>query len=244
MDIKDKRVVVTGGSSGIGLALAHAFAKAGANVFITGRRASSLDEAAAGHRGLVPVVCDVTVDDQVIALKQTVDAAGGADVLVNNAGVMEFFNILDGYPLEKQIQEIHIDAIGPLRMVHHFLPSMLQRNATIINVSSGIAYVPFAQAPVYSGAKAFLHAWTQCLRAQLRDTSVRVVELLPPVVDTPLAEGFGTAFPRMQPEKLAAALMRGLKRGDVEIAPGISTPLKWLSRLLPPVAFRQMNKTA
>jgi uncharacterized oxidoreductase len=69
-----------------------------------------------------------------------------------------------------------------------------------------------------------------------------VVELLPPVVDTPLAKGIDTPFPPMPPGELAAALMRGLRRGDVEIAPGISTPLKWLSHLLPPVAFRQMNK--
>ncbi len=146
MDFEDKRVIVTGGSSGIGLALAHAFAKGGASVFITGRRAKALQEAAAGHPGLVPVVCDVTVDDQVIALKEKVDAAGGADVLVNNAGVMAFFDILDGYPLEEQIKEVAIDAIGPIRMIHHFLPALLERDTTIINVSSGIAYVPFAKA--------------------------------------------------------------------------------------------------
>lgn len=128
-------------------------------------------------------------------------------------------------------------------MIHHFLPSMLKRDAMIINVSSGLAYVPFAQTPVYSAAKAFVHAYTQCLREQLRGTSVRVVELLPPVVDTPLAQGIDTPFARMAPEKLAAALMRGLSRGEVEIAPGISTTLKWMSRLLPGFAFRQMNKT-
>jgi uncharacterized oxidoreductase len=243
MDFKDKRVIVTGGSSGIGLALAHAFEEAGASVFITGRRAKALEEAASGHPRILPVVCDVTIDDQVIALKETVDAAGGADALVNNAGVMEFFNILDGFPLEEQIKEVNIDAVGPIRMIHHFLPSMLKRDAMIINVSSGLAYVPFAKAPVYSAAKAFIHAYTQCLREQLRGTSVRVVELLPPVVDTPLAQGIDTPFARMPPDKLAAALMHGLRRGKVEIAPGISSALKWLNRLLPPIAFKQMNKT-
>ena len=242
MDFEGKRVIVTGGGSGIGLALAHAFAKEGATVFITGRRAKALEEAAAGHPRLVPVVCDVTVDARVIALRETVEAAGGADVLVNNAGVMAFFDVQSGYPLEEQIQEIDIDAVGPIRMIHHFLPTLLRRDATIVNVSSGLAYVPFARAPVYSAAKAFVHAYTQCLREQLRGTSVRVVELLPPVVDTPMAQGIDTPFARMPPEELAAALMRGLRRGKVEIAPGISTPLKWLGRLLPPIAFRQMNK--
>lgn len=242
MNVKNKRVIVTGGGTGIGLAVARAFAAEGATVFITGRRARPLEEAAASQPAFVPVVCDVTVDDQVIALKQTVDAAGGADVLVNNAGVMALFKIIDGYPLEEQMREIEIDAVAPIRMIQHFLPSMLKRDATIINVSSGLAYVPFANAPVYSAAKVFVHAYTQCLREQLRGTSVRVVELLPPVVDTPLAQGIETPFPRMPPEKLAAALMHGLGRGHAEIAPGISTPLKWMSRLLPTIAFRQMNK--
>ena len=244
MEFKQKRVIVTGGSSGIGLALARAFAAEGATVFITGRRADALEAAAASHPNLIPVVCDVTDDAQVIALKETVDAAGGADLLVNNAGIMVFFNLLDGSSLETQLHEIEVDVVGPIRMIEHFLPSLLGRDATIINVSSGIAYVPFARAPVYSGAKAFLHAYTRCLREQLRGTSVRVVELLPPVVDTPLAEGIETPFARMPPEALAAALIRGLRRGNSEIAPGVSSPLRWMARLSPGLAFRQMNKTA
>jgi uncharacterized oxidoreductase len=242
MDIKDKRVIVTGGGSGIGLELALAFVRNGATVYITGRREKPLTDAAAANAGLIPVVCDVTIDEHVISLKELVDAAGGADILVNNAGVMEFFNVLDGFPLEKQIKEIDIDVVGPIRMIQNFLPSMVERESTIINVSSGLAYVPFARAPVYSGAKAFVHAYTQSLREQLKGTSVRVVELLPPVVDTPLAAGIESPFTRMPPEKLASELMRGLARGKVEIAPGVSTPLKWLSRLLPPIAFQQMNK--
>ena len=167
---------------------------------------------------------------------------GRLDVLCNNAGVMDFFSVLDDHPLARQVEEIDIDAIGPIRMVHYFLPSLLKREATIINISSGLAYVPFAKAPVYSAAKAFLHAYTQCLREQLKATSVRVVELLPPVVDTPMAAGVPSPIQRMPPDVLADALMKGLRRGKTEIAPGISTPLKWMSRLLPTVAFRQMNK--
>jgi uncharacterized oxidoreductase len=242
MDYKGKRVIVTGGSSGIGLAVAQAFAREGASVYITGRRLKPLEDAAATHPGLIPSVCDVTVEDQVVALQNKVEADGGVDILVNNAGVMAFFSVLDEFPLEEQIKEIEIDVVGPIRMIHHFLPAMLKRKSTIINVSSGIAYVPFAKAPVYSGAKAFVHAYTMCLREQLRDTSVRVVELLPPVVDTPLAAGIKSPFPRMPPKKLAAALMRGLRSGTLEVAPGISTPLKWMNRLIPPIAFHQMNK--
>lgn len=242
MNFQQKQVIVTGGSQGIGLALAQAFAAEGATVFITGRQAEKLEAAASTHPNLIPVVCDVTVDAQIVALKETVDAAGGADILINNAGIMVFFDVLDGFPLEEQLHEIEIDVVGPIRMIEHFLPALREREATIINVSSGLAYVPFAKAPVYSGAKAFLHAYTRCLREQLRGTSVRVVELLPPVVDTPLAEGIETPFARMPPDTLAAALLRGLRHGKVEIAPGVSKPLNWLARLAPGIAFRQMNK--
>ena len=242
MQFRDKHALVTGGGSGIGLAISRAFVKAGARVTITGRDARRLEAVVQAHPGMSAKVCDVTDDTAIQGLHNMLRAEGGVDILVNNAGVMDFFSVLDDHPLARQVEEIDIDAIGPIRMVHYFLPSLLKREATIINISSGLAYVPFAKAPVYSAAKAFLHAYTQCLREQLKATSVRVVELLPPVVDTPMAAGVPSPIQRMPPDVLADALMEGLRRGKTEIAPGISTPLKWMSRLLPTVAFRQMNK--
>lgn len=241
MHITGKRVLITGGGSGIGLALTRAMVDAGADVHITGRDQAKLRRVAAEHARITAHACDVVDDDAVGRLRDTMVAGGGVDMLINNAGVMAFFKILDGYPLREQVKEIEIDAVGPIRMIEHFLPSMLDRKSTIINVSSGLAYVPFAPTPVYSAAKAFVHAYTRCLREQLRGTSVRVVELLPPVVDTPLAAGIDTPFPRMPPEKLAAALMRGLRRGKTEIAPGISGPLRWMGRVSPGLAFRLLN---
>lgn len=237
-----KRVLITGGGSGIGLALTRALVDAGADVHITGRDQARLSRVAAEHDRITAHACDVVDDHAVRRLRDTMVAGGGIDMLINNAGVMAFFRILDAYPLGEQIKEIDIDAIGPIRMIHHFLPSMVERESTIINVSSGLAYVPYARAPVYSAAKAFVHAYTLCLREQLRGTSVRVVELLPPVVDTPLAAGIETPFPRMPPEKLAAALMRGLRHGKTEIAPGISGPLGWMARVSPRLALWQLNK--
>lgn len=241
MDLAGSRVVVTGGSSGIGLALARVLAEAGGSVVITGRSEARLQEAAALHPGLTPVVCDVTREDQVAALREHMDREGGTDILVNNAGVMHFFDVTKGFPLESQLQEIDIDVAGPVRLVHHFLPGMLKRASTIVNVSSGLAWVPYAAAPVYSGSKAFVHAWTRSLRAQLAGTSVRVVELLPPVVDTPLADGLEPSFSRMPPRTLATAFLRGLERGDNEIAPGQSGPLRWMARLAPGFIFRRLN---
>jgi uncharacterized oxidoreductase len=241
MDLNGKRIVITGGGSGIGLAMARSLASEGAYVVITGRNQTKL-AAAANHPNISSQVCDVTDDAAVVALRDTMDADGGTDVLVNNAGIMHSFDVTKGFPLEKQLQEIDIDVSGPVRLVHHFLPGMLQRESIIVNVSSGLAYTPYAQAPVYSASKAFLHSYTQSLRAQLANTSVRVVELLPPVVDTELATDLDPSFPRISPEKLVAALIKGIKNNTDEITPGQSAQLKLMSRVAPGLLFQQMNK--
>ncbi|WP_380169615.1 SDR family oxidoreductase [Jannaschia sp. R86511] len=238
------RVIVTGGSSGIGRALARAMADEGATVVITGRDRERLHEAARNHQSIRTVVCDVTDAEQIEALHDQVLASGGVDILVNCAGVMHFFDVTSGFPLQRQLQEIDIDVAGPVRLVHAFLPHLLQRRSVIVNVSSGLAWVPYASAPVYSGAKAFVHAWTVALREQLKGTSVRVVELLPPVTDTPLADGLNPSFARMPTDDLVQAFLQGLRRGQDEIAPGQSVQLKWLSRLAPGLIFARLNATS
>ncbi|MGB0877287.1 MAG: SDR family oxidoreductase [Mycobacterium sp.] len=242
MRFNGQRIVITGGSSGIGLAMARAFADQGATVIITGRTESTLRQAASSHPSISGVRCDVSNNHQVVALRDAVESEGGVDILINNAGVMLAFDVTKDFALEKQLHEIAIDAAGPVRLVHHFLPGMLTRPSVLVNVSSGLAYVPYAAAPVYSASKAFLHSYTQSLRAQLAGTSVRVVELLPPVVDTPLATELDPSFSKMAPEKLASAFLDDLARGKNEIAPGQSTQLKWLSRFAPRVIFGQLNK--
>lgn len=242
MNLNEKRIVITGGGSGIGLAMARSLASEGASVVITGRDQSKLTAAASRHPNISPQVCDVTDEAAIVSLRDVMDAEGGTDVLVNNAGIMHAFDVTQGFPLEKQLQEIDIDVSGAVRLVHHFLPGMLQRESVIVNVSSGLAYVPYSFAPVYSATKAFLHSYTQSLRAQLAATSVRVVELLPPVVDTELAGDLNPSFSRMSPEKLVAAFIKGLKNNVDEITPGQSAQLKLMSRLAPGLLFAQLNK--
>jgi uncharacterized oxidoreductase len=239
---EEKRVVITGGGSGIGLTMARAFAEKGAKVIITGRSERKLQEAAASHPAISAFVCDVVNNQQVIALRDAVQAQGGVDILVNNAGIMHSFDVTKGFSLESQLQEIDIDAAGPVRLVHHFLPDMLKRPSVLVNVSSGLAYVPYSAAPVYSASKAFVHAYTQCLRAQLAGTLVRVVELLPPVVDTSMAGELDAAFSKMPPEKLISDFFKDLANGAIEITPGQSFQLKWLGRFAPRFIFGQLNK--
>ncbi|MGB1226218.1 MAG: SDR family NAD(P)-dependent oxidoreductase, partial [Mycobacterium sp.] len=166
MRFNGQRIVITGGSSGIGLAMARAFADQGATVIITGRTESTLRQAASSHPSISGVRCDVSNNHQVVALRDAVESEGGVDILINNAGVMLAFDVTKDFALEKQLHEIAIDAAGPVRLVHHFLPGMLTRPSVLVNVSSGLAYVPYAAAPVYSASKASLHSYTQSLRAQ------------------------------------------------------------------------------
>lgn len=246
MDLNGKRIVITGGGSGIGLAMARSLASEGAYVVITGRDQTKLAAAAANHSNISSQVCDVADEAAVVDLREAMDAEGGTDVLVNNAGIMHVFDVTQGFPLEKQLQEIDIDVSGPVRLVHHFLPGMLQRESVIVNVSSSLVYVPYASAPIYSASKAFVHSYTQSLRAQLADTSVRVVELLPPVVDTEMVADIDLdpSFSRMPPAKLVAALIKGLKNNTDEITPGQSAQMKLMSRLAPGLLFQQINKNA
>ena len=242
MDLKGKRVVLTGGSSGIGLHIAQALAAEGATVIVTGRNPAKLEAAAATHPGISGHVCDVTDNDAIIALRDAVEAEGGCDILINNAGVFHTFDVTQDFPLATQLQELDIDVNGPVRMVHHFLPGLMKRDSVLVNVSSGLAFIPLSMAPVYSGGKAFMHAWTQSLRAQLAGTSVRVLELMPPVVDTPMVADLDPSFPRMDPAVLTAAFMKGLSGRAGEITPGQSGQLKFMRRAAPGFIFGQINK--
>ncbi len=251
MNNSKQKVLITGGGSGIGLALAQKFLQHGNTVIITGRNLSKLEKVKAETPDLHIYQSDVTKEEDVKKLiDQVQEEFGGIDVLVNNAGIM---NLVDAgnesNDLQKQFQEIEINYHAPIRMLHHFLPQLKKsKHAVLINVSSGLAYVPFAQAPVYSGTKSALHFWTLGIRPQLKPHNIKVVELFPPVVDTPLAHGADIAendnLKPMPPEKLATIFWKDFISGKEEITPGISKQLKFMSRLAPKFIFKQLNKQA
>lgn len=244
-----KIVLITGGSSGIGFAIAKKFIDNNNTVIITGRNFAKLEKVKAEIPKINIFQSDVTDEAAVRMLADDVQQKFGAiDILVNNAGIM---NLVDAgnesNDLQKQMQEIEINYNSPIRVLHYFLPQLKKsKNAVLVNVSSGLAYVPFAQAPVYSGTKSALHFWTLAIRPQLKPHNIRVVELLPPVVDTPLAHGADIAeddnLKPMPPEKLADIFWKDFKNGKEEITPGISKQLKLMSRLAPKFIFKQLNK--
>ncbi|WP_020568044.1 SDR family oxidoreductase [Neolewinella persica] len=248
MQESNQKVLITGGGSGIGLSLARKFLAHGNTVIITGRNLSKLERVKAELPSIHIFQSDVTREDEVKRLvNDTENEFGGIDVLINNAGIMLLLDAgNEGNDLQKQFEEIEINFHAPIRMLHHFLPQLKKsKNAVLVNVSSGLAYVPFAQAPVYSGTKAAVHFWTKSIRPQLRPHKIKVIELLPPVVDTKLAHDADLKDDNLKPmpsEKLAELFWKDYSKGKEEITPGLSRGLKIMSRLAPKFIFRQLNK--
>jgi len=251
MNKSQQIVLITGGSSGIGLALAKKFIENDNTVIITGRNLQKLEAVQRDFPKIQIFQSDVTDDAEVKKLADDIQAKfGGIDILINNAGIM---NLVDAgnenNDLQKQMQEIEINYNSPIRVLHYFLPQLKEsKNAVLVNVSSGLAYMPFAQAPTYSGTKSALHFWTLGIRPQLKPHNIKVVELLPPVVDTPIFDGIAMEenenIKPISPETLADLFWKDFIKGKEEITPGMSFQLKLMSRLAPKFIFNQLNKEA
>ena len=247
MDLKDKRVLITGGSIGIGLELAKKLNSEGAKVLVCARHLDTLEKAREEIPRLEIAQCDVTHLEEVHELKRRVqDQLGGLDILINNAAIFRRFNILEGYPLANQLEEIDINLKGPVMVTHVFLEELVKDSESIIvNLTSPSAYVPMAASQIYSATKSAIQSWTRSLRHQLRKTNVRVVELNPPAVDTrmnadnPDLDGMKL----MSTERFAHLAVQGLKKRRDEILISHAGLMKFMTRLAPGVAFGIINKT-
>ena len=189
MDMTGNTILVTGGTSGIGRALAEAFHQGGNTVIVAGRRAAMLAEVAAANPGMVTAEFDVEHAAGIPGFVARIVATHpGLNVLVNNAGIMRAEDVLAAnFTLNDAEAMIATNLLGPIRLTAALLPQLrAQDKAAVLNVTSGLAFVPLAMTPTYSATKAALHSYSQSLRYQLRGTSVQVIELAPPAVATDL----------------------------------------------------------
>ena len=189
MEMTGHTILITGGGSGIGRGLAEQFHKLGNKVIIAGRRADVLDEVVAANPGMASVVFDVADGAGIPAFAAKIVADHpGLNMLINNAGIMKAEDMLaETYDLTDAEATVAINFLGPIRLTAALLPQLkAQKKAVVVNVSSGLAFVPLAITPTYSATKAALHSWSQSLRYQLRTTSVAVIEIAPPAVGTDL----------------------------------------------------------
>lgn len=188
MKTTNNTMLITGGTSGLGLGLAQRFHAAGNTVIVAGRRTDLLDEIVAEHPGMESVVLDVSDPGSIEAAFASVTASHPElNVLVNMAGIMQPENLLDGSALPVAEDTVATNLLGPIRMLNAFVPFLVAKDdAVIMNVSSGLAFVPLPATPTYNATKAAIHSYTQSLRVQLADTAVQVLELAPPAVQTAL----------------------------------------------------------
>ncbi len=193
-------ILITGGGSGIGRALAEAFQALGNTVIIAGRRRHALDATTAANPGIAARVLDIEDPGTIRSFASELAADFPAlNVLINNAGIMRLENLqAQQDDLKDAEATVVTNLLGPIRLTAALLPLLgKQPRSTIMNVSSGLAFVPLAPTPTYCATKAALHSYTQSLRYQLRDTTTDVVELIPPYVATDLLNG--ASDPRAMP---------------------------------------------
>ncbi|HTY81895.1 MAG TPA: SDR family NAD(P)-dependent oxidoreductase [Dehalococcoidales bacterium] len=189
MKLSDRTVLITGGISGIGLGLAEAFLKAGSRVIVCGRNREKLSSVKEKFPDIEIISCDVSSAAKRKKLAADVLRRFPAlDVLINNAGIQRYIDLKKGYDeLKSGEDEIAINLVAPVELTALFIGALLKKSSTaIINVSSGLGFMPMTATPVYNATKAAVHTYTLVLRQQLKDTGVRVYEIVPPMVDTDL----------------------------------------------------------
>jgi len=202
MKTNGNTILITGGGSGIGRGLAEAFHKLGNQVIIAGRGKKSLDETIAANPGMKSITLDVADPKSIQSFAaQLMKDYPSLNVIINNAGIMRPENVLEApnYLSDAEAM-VTTNLLGPIRLTAALLPTLRkQPHATIMTVSSGLAFVPLAMTPTYCATKAAIHSYTQSLRYQLKSTSMEVIELIPPYVQTTLMGDQQAEDPRAMP---------------------------------------------
>ncbi len=218
MKLNGNTILITGGTSGIGRALAVAFHERGNRVIVTGRRQSYLDEVAIAHRGIIGMRLDLNEPASLSRLGVEVRARfPELNVLIANAGISRQEDMTaDGWNASDADAIVKTNILGVLAATAEFLPILKgQPNATIMATSSALAFVPRADFPTYCASKAFLHSWLVSARHQLRNVPVEVLEVSPPYVQTELTGVQQASDPRAMPlDVFVADVMRLLERGE------------------------------
>ncbi|MBN9456105.1 MAG: SDR family oxidoreductase [Bosea sp.] len=201
MKISGNTILITGGGSGIGRALAEALHAKGNKVVIAGRREAVLDAVTAANPGMESMLLDIQDGADIAGFaRQAVKRFPSLNAVINNAGIMKPENVPAADNLAIAEETIATNLLGPIRLTTALLPHFLkQPRATVLTVSSGLAFVPLALTPTYSATKAAIHSWSIGLREQLKDTSVEVVEIAPPYVQTELMGAQQAADPAAMP---------------------------------------------
>ena len=220
MKLSNNKILITGGGSGIGLGLAERFIKENNTVIICGRREETLKEAAVKYPSVVTKVCDLSDEQQRAELfKWVAENHSDVNVLVNNAGIQNWMNISDGDFYQKANDEINTNIIALIHLTTLF--TKLKSFNTIINVSSGLSFIPLSKVPVYCATKAFVRSFTLSLRHMLKPSNIEVIEMIPPALNTDLGgKGIHDGHPSVS--DFVESVFQQMKEGKTELTFGTS----------------------
>jgi uncharacterized oxidoreductase len=239
MKLSDNKMLITGGSNGIGLGLAQKFIKENNTVIICARRKEKLEKVAEEYPSIITKTCDLTVEAERIELFNWIsENHSDLNVLVNNAGIQNRMSIFDDNFYKKAKAEITTNSLAPTHLTSLFIN--LKSLDTLINVTSGLAFVPLSKAPVYCGTKASLHSFTLSLRHLLKDKGVEVIEMIPPGLNTELGgKGVHEGMPEVS--GFVESIFQQLRAGKEELTYRSSQKMPHATPQAAKEIFREMN---
>jgi len=220
MNLANNKILITGGATGIGLGLTERFIQENNTVIICGRRESVLEEVKAKFPAVITKVCDLAIEAERIALYEWIaENHPDLNVLVNNAGIQKWVSATDADFYESAKTEIATNIEAPLHLTSLFI--QLKSLTTVMNVTSGLAFSPFAKVPVYSATKAFFRSFTLSLRHILKAKNIEVIEIIPPALNTDLGgTGLHDAHPSVA--DFIVSIFEQLEDGKNELTFGTS----------------------
>jgi len=235
-------VLITGGSSGAGLEMAKQYSQMKKTVVICGRSHKKLDKAKEMVPALNIIQCDVTNIEHRERLIDTITKKfGRLDMLVNNAGYADRYMLKDVVNFEQRtFDEWNTNYMAPLALIKLFLPLLEQSKGKIVNVTSGLVYVPLYIEPTYCATKAALHSYTVSLRFQLENTGISICEVFYPEIDTPFQQGHASDM-AITPDVAAQVAIAGIEKGLEEVRVKRANLLYYLSRLIPQRMIKMLN---
>lgn len=248
MKLKNRTILITGGSRGIGLEFAKQLTALGNQVLMTSRSQNSLRQL----RDTYPAIQSFPLD---LSQKDFLDNLSAnphpllceVDVLINNAGVGHRLNLTQPLSAFDLSNEIQVNLGAPIQLINFLLPQLLEKQSSaIVNITSALAFSPFAAVPIYSATKAGFRSYTMSLRNQLKESPIKVFEIAPPTTDTEMLNGFHRSdLKGVKPigaDEMVKQSLAGIMNDTFEICPGKSKQLKTISRWAPNFIFNQMNK--
>lgn len=239
MQLFNNKILITGGGSGIGLALTERFVQQNNTVIICGRRADVLQKVADQYPNVIPFACDLGKEADRTRLYEWVAAEHpDLNVLINNAGIQNWMDVSNEGFYNKALEELETNVVAPLQLIHAF--TRLKNLNTIINVTSGLAFVQLSKTPVYCATKAFFRSFTLSLRHMLKERGIEVIEMIPPALNTDLGgKGLHEAYPPVS--EFLDSVFQQLKEGKQELTWGFSETMRNAPQEVITETFNKMN---